>query len=134
MRICRGCPPKSLKDVARYLAGDVAKDKFGVDEQVLADLAAWNAPDDVIEAATKAARDNEDFEVCEDIWPSVCVFQRMQTQWRTRGMEGEISGLDYTIFPRILRSLKIPRAEHDQVFDDLYVLETETLRVMQERR
>jgi len=101
---------------------------------VLADLAAWNAPPEVIAAARKARARADEVEVYPDNWASVMVFQRLHTQWRTRGMDGEISGLDYSSFPITARMLKVPRKDWEQVFDDVGLMENETLAVVAERR
>ncbi len=100
----------------------------------MSDLAMWNAPPEVIAAAKRARQRADDVEVYPENFVSVQVFQRMHTQWRTRGMDGEISGLDYSSFPITARMLKVPRKDWEQVFDDVGLMENETLAVVVERR
>jgi hypothetical protein len=100
---------------------------------VLADLAAWNAPPEVIAAAEAHARRALDFELFEDCAQALEVFQRMATQWRTRGMDGALQGLDYNTFPFVMQMCQVPRRARPQVFEDVQVMEMETLKVIRER-
>lgn len=91
------------------------------------------APADVI-ADARAQLAPADFELFDDNVTSFSVFQRMRTQWRTRGMDGDISGLDYSALPAVMQLMNIPPARQGGVFDDLHLMELETLMVAAERR
>lgn len=69
-----------------------------------------------------------------DVWPdtepSILLFIDLSTQWRT-GPSG-ISGLDYGPLPFVMRLRAVPRARQAAVFDDLRVMEGETLRALAE--
>lgn len=65
----------------------------------------------------------------EENWPSVIFFSRLGTQWRTSGM-GSPTGLDYTAVLALLRTLRLPRDEHDALFDDVQTLERAALQEM----
>lgn len=60
------------------------------------------------------------------------LFVELQTQWRI-GPAGP-TGLDYAAIPFALRLRGVPRAQHAAVFDDLRVMELETLRLVSEAR
>lgn len=68
------------------------------------------------------------FEVWQENWQAVVFFSRLSTQWRS-GMAGP-TGLDYTAVLALLRTLRLPRAEADALFDDVQVMEGEALREM----
>lgn len=70
-------------------------------------------------------------EVWEENWPAVMFFSRLGTQWRT-GMGGP-SGLDYTAVLALLRTLRLPRAEADALFDDVQTMERAALQEMAEQ-
>ena len=76
-----------------------------------------------------------------EIWPdnaaTVNAFIAMGTQWRTGGMAGLPSGLDYAALPAVLRLTGIKRAEWPEVFEGLRVMEDvalETIRKQQTTR
>lgn len=62
-------------------------------------------------------------------WKTVCLFGVMSTQWRT-GMNGP-TGLDYTALPVAARALGVRLSR--QRFEDLRTLESEVLKIVQER-
>ena len=64
----------------------------------------------------------------EENWPSVIFFSRLGTQWRV-GVSGP-TGLDYTAVLALLRTLRLPRDEHDALFDDVQTLERAALQEM----
>lgn len=61
-------------------------------------------------------------------WPSVQFFARLSTQWR-HGMNGP-TGLDYTAVLSMLRTLRLPRQQADDIFADVQVLERAALMQM----
>lgn len=66
----------------------------------------------------------------EENWPSVLFFSRLETQWRRAGMAGARTGLDYTAVLTLLRTLRLPRAEADAMFDDVQTMEHAALLEM----
>lgn len=91
------------------------------------------APADVIaEARTRLLP--SDFELFEDNLPSFHLFQRLRTQWRTRGMDGDICGLDYAVVPAVMRLLHIAPGRRSQCFEDIQLMELETLTVVAEKK
>lgn len=69
-------------------------------------------------------------EVWPDNWDAVNVFRNMGTQWRFT-MNGPI-GLDYNALPLVYRMLAIPRKDWPGTFQNLRVLESEAIKVMNE--
>lgn len=96
-------------------------------------LEQMGAPADFI-AAERAKLAPQDFELFEDNAYAVHVFQRMRTQWRTRGMDGQITGLDYAGFGMVARVCGVPPKQRVQVFEDMQLLELETLAITAEQR
>ena len=72
-------------------------------------------------------------EVWEENWPAVIFFSRLSTQWRYGGM-GSCTGLDYTAVLALLRTLRLPRAEADALFEDVQTMERAALAEMSERQ
>jgi hypothetical protein len=70
-----------------------------------------------------------------EIWPDTLVahnaFVALSTQWRTS--YGGLVGLDYNAIPPVFRLIGIPRKEWPDLFEDLRVMEAETLRVIAKR-
>ena len=71
-----------------------------------------------------------------EIWPdnarAVEVFVAMSTQWRI-GAVGAV-GLDYNVFPLVMRMLGIPASERPDLFESLRVMEETALTTMRNRR
>lgn len=69
------------------------------------------------------------------VWPdnalALKTFTAMSTQWRA-GNAGPI-GLDYGVIPSVLRLYAVPRAEWEDTFDCLRVMEDEALATMKRR-
>lgn len=93
----------------------------------------FGAPPEVIEAAARNARTAEDFELFEDNEQSVRIFRSLATQWRFRGMDGLRAGLDYSVLPFVMHTLSVKRSDRKQVFEDVMLLEEETLLVQAEK-
>lgn len=70
-----------------------------------------------------------------EVWPenvtAIAVFRAMSTQWNV-GMSGA-TGLRYEALPLVLRLHSVPRAEWQDVFDGVRVMETEALSIWRER-
>jgi hypothetical protein len=68
-----------------------------------------------------------------EIWPeheqAVGVFAAMLTQWRTAPMGGVV-GLDYSALPAVLEMMSVPRADWHEVFEQVRIMETEAVRVL----
>lgn len=97
----------------------------------------FHAPPEVIDRARANMAAATDFDLMEDNALSVSVFDHMRTQWRFRGRGGDQpdvpSGLDYTPLPIVMRLCRVPLDQREQVFEDLRILEDETIRVINER-
>jgi hypothetical protein len=59
------------------------------------------------------------------------VYQKMLTQWRV-GANGR-TGMDYNALPAVLRFSKVPEDDWPDVFDDVRVMEYETLSLIASR-
>lgn len=64
-------------------------------------------------------------EVWPENWPMVQFFARLSTQWR-HGMGGP-TGLDYASVLALLRTLGLKRAERDEMFEAVQVMESAAL-------
>jgi hypothetical protein len=64
-----------------------------------------------------------------EIWPdnlqSVNFFISVCSQWRHNGFT--VTGLDYGVFPAVLRMTGIPRKDWASVFDDVRIMEDAAL-------
>ena len=71
----------------------------------------------------------EDFEVIPEAWPAICMFLRVQTQWRVSS--GAIVGLDYSAVRWVfeLYDVKEPR----QLLDDLQTIEATVVETLNQR-
>ena len=71
----------------------------------------------------------EDFEVIPSAWPAVCMFLRVQTQWRIS--TGAIVGLDYSAVRWVfdLYEVKEPR----RLLDDLQIIEATVVETLNQR-
>lgn len=79
-------------------------------------------------AAAQAARVIE-------IWPeneaAINLFSTISTQWRT-GMSGA-TGLDYNVLFMRMDRMRLSDAQHQQLFDDIRVIESEALTIMNKK-
>lgn len=64
------------------------------------------------------------------MWPAVCLFEALGTQWRLG--PGGPSGLDYAAIPRIAKILGLKRRDLSEAFHDLRLMENEALAIMAE--
>jgi hypothetical protein len=119
-----------------------------VDEEVAAGMRLMKIPEDQIQQAlAKAAAEKDapefDFEVYEDCWRSVKLFERVGTQWTWRvrakphgfgaAMWSVRAGLNYHAVESALRMGGVKRGEWAQLFDDLVVMERAVLRAEAEQ-
>lgn len=99
------------------------------------DLRVMGAEPEMIAAWRKAmAPGGDDFLVLPDVYDSVRVFDAMGTQWDRAGTDGTKVGLKFSRAPVFMRMLGVKADSRRQVFEDLLVLERETLLVYSERR
>lgn len=68
----------------------------------------------------------EDFGVWPENWPTIEMFLRVQTQWRTS--MGEVIGLDYAAVAWVLKLYGIE--DQRSLLEDLQVMEAAAMRVM----
>jgi len=93
------------------------------------------APQEVIDAARASMQRQQDCDLFDDCLPAFNVFQAMSTQWRNKsGMDGGVSGLDYTALPFVMRMNGIAASQRASVFEDVRTMELETLSVIFERQ
>jgi len=71
------------------------------------------------------------FEVWPENWPAFKLFCKLGTQWRV-GPAGA-SGLDYTALLAIMARMALTDDEHDNLFDDIQVLERAALEAMNQK-
>ena len=79
----------------------------------------------------------EDFD--EDafaIWPenqeSIALFSSLSTQWRMGGMGGP-TGFDYNVLFARMAQLGLTGADHERLFQDIRVIESEALQLLNNR-
>lgn len=106
---------------------------FEVDEGIIKELAELGAPPEVIEGAKRSAQASQDFELFEDCAQSVEVFDAMRTQWDRAGTDGTRVGLKYEVLPQFMRELGVPRAQRNQVWKDVRIMEEATLKFDREK-
>lgn len=71
------------------------------------------------------------FEVWPENWPAFALFCRLGSQWRS-GMGGP-TGMDYMPLLALMDRMKLSDAEHDELFDDIQVLERSALEAMSQK-
>lgn len=100
---------------------------------MLDDLAAWGAPQDVIEAKIAAKEQDESFLVWRENWSVLGAFLTCTTQWRVvDGMNGRaVIGFDYAGVEVGLKRAKI-KLDADQ-WADLQVMERAALSALNTR-
>jgi len=72
------------------------------------------------------AAPDEDFGVWPENWPTIEMFLRVQTQWRTS--MGGVIGLDYAAVAWVLKLYGIE--DQRSLLEDLQVMEAAAMRVM----
>lgn len=71
----------------------------------------------------------EDFEVIPAAWPAVCMFLKVQTQWRIS--TGAIVGLDYSAVRWLFELYEV--AEPRRLLDDLQIIEATVVETLNQR-
>lgn len=71
----------------------------------------------------------EDFEVIPAAWPAVCMFLRVQTQWRIS--TGAIVGLDYSAVRWVFEMYEVK--EPRKMLDDLQIIEATVVETLNQR-
>ena len=72
----------------------------------------------------------KDFYVIAAAWPAICMFQRVQTQWRMSG--GAVIGLDYVAVRWMFELYNV--TDQKQLLDDLQVIEGKVIEIMNDRK
>jgi len=82
----------------------------GGEDEVVEDLRAMGAPDEVIEQYLREQRSEDSaFAIFPENWEAFELFNRMGTQWRTalatcgEGFISRLTGLDYTALEALMR-------------------------------
>ena len=73
----------------------------------------------------------EAVEVWQEHGPAISLFSSISTQWRV-GMSGAC-GLDYNVLFASMDRMKLTDAQHDQLFEDVRVIESEALTIMSKK-
>ena len=73
----------------------------------------------------------QEVEIYPENWQPLCLFLALQTQWRVG--PGGPTGLDYAALPVVERRLGVKRADRNDVFNALQVLERTVLAGWAER-
>jgi len=73
--------------------------------------------------------------VVVEIWPenekAISLFSSVSTQWRI-GMGGP-TGLDYNVLFHLLDRMRLTDTEYDQLFDDVRIIESEALTILNKK-
>lgn len=72
----------------------------------------------------------EEAEVWPENWPAWALFDEMQGQWRTRGMDGKPYALDYGPLLMRLERMRLSDEDWQRMYDDVRVLEATALGEM----
>ncbi len=73
----------------------------------------------------------DDFEVWPECLESVDLFMALRTQWHFGGLGGRAPGLDYQALNATMEMMGVP--DRSQTFRDIRVMESEVLKILQER-
>lgn len=95
--------------------------------EAIEDLRKFNAPEEIILEMEKAQAD-EDFEVFEDNWPTIEMWLRLQTQWRTSF--GGLIGLDYVAARFLFEIYEIE--DRKSMMDGIIIMERAALKIISE--
>lgn len=82
-------------------------------------LKGWGLPASLYE-------EQFDVRVWPENWPAWCLFDALQTQWRTG--PGGVIGLDYSVLADEMRARDIPAADHDWLRADVRLMEAAALQ------
>lgn len=92
----------------------------------------------MLEQVRKVAKKNQpDFEVFEENWPSLLFFISLKTQWviALGGMGGAVYiGLNYPAVEAAMNLKQIPKKERPSLFHDLQVMEEAALEVLNKQK
>lgn len=94
-----------------------------------ADLAAFGAPPEVVEAA-KADPESESFGIWEENAETMMMFLRLQTQWHV--INGAFIGLNYQSVDFLFRIHNTEK--QSAVMEDLQAMELAALQVLNKRK
>lgn len=70
-------------------------------------LEIWNVPDDQRDKYLAEPEDEEPFALFPSNWDAFMLFLGTSTQWRTTGMGGTHTGLDYVAMEVVARAMEI---------------------------
>lgn len=89
------------------------------------DLAAFGAPAEMVNAATKA---DDSFEVFEENKRPVVMFLKLQTQWAITN--GAFVGLNYQSVEFLFKIHAVDAADAADLMDDLQAMEAAALQIL----
>lgn len=81
----------------------------------------------------EATEPEPEAEVFPDNVEAVNVFIAMSTQWRTAGMVGVPTGLDYSALPTVMGLCEVAEADRAEVFEGVRILEDAALEIKYEQ-
>lgn len=100
-----------------------------MEDDSAADLAAFGAPPEMVEAL-KPSQDDSLFGVWDDNAEAVMMFMRLQTQWNV--IAGAFIGLNYQSAAFLFKIHSV--ANEAEMMDDLQAMEVAALQVMNKRK
>jgi len=74
--------------------------------------------------------ENEEAEVWPENMPVINLFSAISTQWRTGGMGGGVSGLDYNVLFARMERMKLSEQDYEWMFNDIRAIESEALTII----
>jgi len=76
--------------------------------------------------------DEEPSEIWPENMPAINLFSSISTQWRTGGMGGT-SGIDYNVLFHRIDRMSLPDQDYEWLFDDVRVIESEALSIINKK-
>ena len=109
-----------------------------IDDSVIRSLKKSGAPQEVIDAAKKKSKPNEEvFEVWEDNWESFLFFLDVSNQWFVESgfNEREYLGLNYPSIESIIRTFQpVKKNKRQGLYRDLRTIELAALPILNKRK
>lgn len=69
-------------------------------------------------------------EVWPENWQAWELFASLQTQWRTAGMTGQRTGLDYNVLYRKMDRMGLAPEDYNRIEEEILVMELAALQVL----
>jgi len=79
----------------------------------------------------------DDFEVWPENMPAIHLLSFLSTQWRVMPVGGKVgciyTGLDYNVMYRKMDRMKLSESEYDNLEDDMRVIESEAMTILNKK-